>query len=124
MNAHERGKPRSRLALLTGGILIFLSIVAIVLSLGAPGLGWALASIILVMASLCLPWIGQRFVVLCMAVTVIHFVTFGPLTYSGASPSNVSWIIVAVFGWGPFVICGIAVLLPFWTKHDDDRESD
>ena len=85
MIAPERGKARSRLALVTGIILAFLSLAALVLSMGAPGLGWALASIILFLACLCSHWIGLRFVCLCLAVTVIHFVTFGPLWCLGDS---------------------------------------
>lgn len=115
MIAPERGKPRSRLALVTGIVLTLLSIAAIVLSLGAPGLGWALASITLVLASVCSLWIGLRVVCLCLAATTIHFVTFGPLTYSVGS--NVSWVAVAIFGWGPFIVCGLALLLSFWRRR-------
>lgn len=109
MTAVERGKPRSRLALVTGIILAFLSIAAIVLSLGAPGLGWAFASMILLAASVCARWIGLRLVSLCMTVTVIHFVTVGPLSDSGGA--NVGWGVVIFFWWGPLIVSGLVLLM-------------
>lgn len=115
MTAHEGGKPRSRLARITASVLLLLSIGAIVLSLGAPGLGWAFASVILMIASLCTPWLGTRVVYPSLAVTAIHLVTFGPLTSSGGA--HVSWMIGAILSWGPFLVCGVALLVPFWKRR-------
>lgn len=120
MIAPERGKARSRLALVTGIILAFLSLAALVLSMGATGVGWALASIILFLACLCSHWIGLRSVCLCLAVTVIHFATFGPLSSVG---SNVSSVTVVIFVWGPFIASGLALLLPYWRRMIGRKDS-
>lgn len=110
MMDHERDTGLSRPARWTGALLVAISAAAIVLSLGAPGLGWALASIILVLASFCIAWLGRRIVAVCLAVAIVHFFTFGPFTYQTGSAINVSWLVSIGLGWGPLLISSVALI--------------
>lgn len=73
---------------IAGSTLVVLSLCAIVLSLTAPGSGWALSGGILIVASLCSSLIGRHWLVACLILTSVLMVTFGPLsTYD--SPSSI-----------------------------------
>lgn len=94
---------------LSGAGFTLLSVVAIVLSLGAPGLGWGLATMTMIAASLCARLVGQRWLYVCLALTLVHVLTFGPLGVAGSSFGS-HWLIGAVFAALPFV-AGIGALV-------------
>lgn len=93
---------------LSGAGFLLLSVLSVVLSLGAPGLGWGLATITMVAISLCSRLVAQPWFYLCLAVTFIHLLTYGPLGGAGSSFGN-DWFIGAVFAALPF-IAGVGAL--------------
>jgi hypothetical protein len=95
---------------LSGAGFVLLSVVSVVLSLGAPGLGWGLATVTMVAASLCFRLVGQRWLYICLAVTAIHLLTFGPLGGGAGSSFGSDWFIGAVFAALPF-IAGVGALV-------------
>jgi hypothetical protein len=56
-----------------------LSVFAFLLSLGMPGVGWALAAIVLIVTSLLTRFIGKAYIGAALSVTLIHLFTLGPL---------------------------------------------
>lgn len=103
------GGGHHRLIWLFGAGFVLLSVVSVVLSLGAPGLGWSLATVTMVMASLCSRLVGPCWLSICLAVTTIHLFTFGPLRGGAGSSLGTDWFIGAVFATIPFV-AGIGAL--------------
>jgi hypothetical protein len=89
---------------------------AIVLSLGAPGLGWALSGVTLIVASMCSPLIGRHWLVACLAFAIVHLLTFGPLGIYDSSSFDPD-LVKVVFTFGPMTIGLIALLLPFWRQR-------
>lgn len=100
---------------LAGSVLVVLSFSSIVLSLGAPGLGWALSGATLIAASLCSPLIGRGWLVACSALTVVLLLTFGPVGYYDSSTFDPDWV-MAAFTFGPLAIGLVALLAPYWTN--------
>lgn len=103
------GTGHRRLPRLAGAGFALLSVVAVVLSLGAPGLGWGLATMTMIAASLCARLVGQRWLYVCLALTLVHLLTFGPLGVAGSSFGS-HGLIGAVFAALPFV-AGIGALV-------------
>ena len=58
---------------------LVLSLLAIVVSMGASGIGWMLASVVLVAAALLLPLVGSAWFGVCLAIMLFHMVYVGPL---------------------------------------------
>jgi hypothetical protein len=112
------GAGRNFFVSLFGAGFVLLSVVSVALSLGAPGLGWLLATITMVVLSLCSRLVGQRWLYICLAVTAIHLFTFGPLGGGSGSALGSNWSIGLVFAAIPF-IAGIAALV---TTHLQSRK--
>ncbi|UOD30342.1 hypothetical protein INH39_00870 [Massilia violaceinigra] len=83
MLASRSGKARRRLGLLVAAACILLSLVSMVVSLGAPGIGWMIAAAILIIATFMTPLIGRLKLGICFVITVIHLFTFGPMSLLG-----------------------------------------
>lgn len=94
---------------LAGAGFALLSMVAVVLSLGAPGLGWGLATLTMIAASLCARLAGRGWLYVCLALTLVHLLTFGPLGVAGSSFGS-HRVVGAVFAALPFV-AGIGALV-------------
>lgn len=95
------------------GFLI-MSFLAILLSLGAPGLGWMLATLAMIGVSLCWRRVGRRWVWICLGVTLIHLLTLGPLGGGGASSFGDSPAFGIVFTAAPFVAGAAALASAYW----------
>lgn len=95
---------------LSGAGFVLLSVVSVVLSLGAPGLGWGFATLTMVAVSLCSRLVGPRWLSVCLAVTSIHLLTLGPLGGGAGSSFGSNWFIGAVFAALPF-IAGVGALV-------------
>lgn len=96
------GTGHRRLRTLAGAGFVLLSLVAVVLSLGAPGLGWGLATLTMIAISLCARLVGRGWLYVCLALTLVHLLTFGPLGVAGSSFGS-HWLIGTVFAALPFV---------------------
>lgn len=106
---------------IAGSTLVSLSICSLVLSLGAPGLGWTLSGVTLIVASICTPLIGRNWLVACLVLTLVLLLTFGPLGIYDSSSFNPDLFKIA-FTFGPMTIGLIALLVPFW-RHRFGRAS-
>ena len=95
-----------------GAALVLLSFTAIVVSLGAPGIGWTLSGATLIVASSCSPLIGRGWLVICSILTVVLMLTFGPLVYYDSSIFDPNWV-MAAFTFGPLAIGLVALLAAF-----------
>jgi hypothetical protein len=109
------GAGHYRLIWLSGAGFVLLSVLSVVLSLGAPGLGWGLATVTMVVVSLCSRLVGRRWLYICLAVTTIHLLTLGPLGGGAGSSFGTDWYIGAVFAAIPF-IAGIGALVVTYLK--------
>ncbi len=104
------------LTLLAGGVCYFFAVFSILVSLGAPGLGWVIAALNLLLAGLFIPLIGRRCLGLCLVITIAHLFTIGPM--SGVEPSfKTSPLFSAGFVLLPIVIAACLLLLPVWRTH-------
>ena len=113
MNALDARRPYPSWKLGAGCAL--LSLVSIVLALGAPGLGWALASVTMVAAGLCVRLVGRTWLAICLALTTIHALALGPLAGgAGSSFGSDPWVGV-VFAALPF-IAGIGALVAAYSS--------
>jgi hypothetical protein len=92
-----------RLIRLAGPGFVLLSVVSIGLSLGAPGLGWAMATVTMVAASLCARLVGQAWLAVCLALTAVHVLTLGPLGGGAGSSFGSEWVIGVLFTGIPFI---------------------
>lgn len=101
---------------ITGSTLVVLSLCSIVLSLGAPGLGWALSGVTLIVASMCSPLISRNWLVACLVLTFVLLVTFGPLGVYNSSSFDPDWVMAAIT-FGPMTIGLVALLAPFWRQR-------
>jgi hypothetical protein len=107
------GAGHRRLTWLSGAGLVLLSVASIVLSLGAPGLGWGLATVTMVVASLCSRLVGLRWLCICLGVTLVHSVTLGPLAGGAGSSFGADWFIGAVFAAMPFLAGAGALVVTY-----------
>jgi hypothetical protein len=107
----DTGAGRRRLASLAGAGFVVMSGVSVVLSLGAPGLGWLLATVTMVTVSLCSRLVGQRWLCVCLGVTLVHLFTFGPLSRAPGSSFGSDWIFAAIFTGTPLVAGVVALVL-------------
>ncbi len=84
--------------------------------MGAPGLGWVVAAVNLLLAGLLIPLIGRRCLGLCLVITLAHLFTFGPM--SGAESSFKT---APLFSLGfvllPIVIAACLLLMPVWRAY-------
>ena len=84
--------------------------------MGAPGLGWVVAVLNLLLAGLFIPLIGRRCLGLCLAITIAHLFTVGPM--SGVQSSFQTAPLFSVgFVLLPIVIAACLLLLPLWRAH-------
>lgn len=97
------GAGHQRLIRLSGAGFVLLSVVSVLLSLGAPGLGWGLAMVTMIVVSLCSRLVGKRCLYICLAATTIHSLTFGPMGGGAGSSFGSDWFIGVVFGALPFI---------------------
>lgn len=88
---------------LSGVGFVLLSLAAIVLGLGAPGLGWGLATVTMVAASLCFRLVGRAWLCVCLALAAIHVLTVGPLGGGAGSSFGDNRFIGAVLAAFPFL---------------------
>lgn len=65
--------------------------VALLLSLGMPGVGWIIAVAVLILCSASTPWLNRRYLACSLAVSLLHLFSFGPLTILGGAISMRSW---------------------------------
>jgi len=107
---------------LAGSVLVLISLSSIVLSLGAPGLGWALSGATLIAASMCSPLIGRGWLGVCSVLTVALLLTFGPLGYYDSSTFELDWV-VAAFTFGPLAVALVALLVPLRKRSPEQVES-
>ncbi len=101
---------------ITGSVLVSLSLCSIVVSLGAPGLGWALSAATLITACICSTLIGRKWLLTCLILTLVLLVTFGPLGVYDSSSSDADWV-MAILTIGPISIGLVTLLLPFWRQR-------
>lgn len=74
-----------------------LALLACVLGLGAPGLGWMLGALALIAAAVWSRRIGKRRLAFVLAVSVGHLFTLGPLaSTAGASAMPVPFLVIFV----------------------------
>ena len=97
-------------AMLSGAGFVLLSVVSVVLSLGAPGLGWGLATVTVIALSLCARLVGRRWLCVCLALALVHLLTLGPLGGRAGSSFGSHWLVGAVFAALPFV-AGVGALM-------------
>ncbi len=95
---------------LARAILVSLSLGAILLSMGAPGVGWVLSSATLIAASVCAHFIGRAWLLACSLLSVALLLTFGPLGYFDSSKFDPNLMMVA-FTFGPLAVALIALFL-------------
>ncbi|MDF3036165.1 MAG: hypothetical protein K0S28_1439 [Paucimonas sp.] len=90
---HEiENSPVKRRSLAWPGVLcVVLSVTAILLSLGMPGVGWIMAVAVLILCSVGTPRLNKRYLAGSLAVSVLHLFSFGPLTILGGATSMRSW---------------------------------
>jgi hypothetical protein len=100
---------------ITGSALLILSLCAIVLSLGAPGLGWALSNATLLGACVVSNLIGRKWLLACLILTCLLLVTFGPLGIYESSRFDPDWPMSA-FTFGPVMISLLTLLMPIWRQ--------
>ncbi len=98
---------------LAGPVLVFFSICAVILSFGAPGLGWALSGITLIAASMCTSLIGRSWLVACTVLTLALLFSFGPLGYFQWSAIRFD-AAMALFTFTPLAIAMVALMRPLW----------
>lgn len=104
------GVRRRRLLRLSGAGFLLLSVLSILLSLGAPGLGWGLATVTMIAISLCSRVVGRRWLWGCLIVTLVHFASLGPLVGRAGESFGSNWFTGVVFAAAPFVF-GIVALV-------------
>jgi hypothetical protein len=109
---------RRRLRRFAGAGFVLMSVVSLVLSLGAPGLGWALATVTMVVVSLCSHLVGQRWLAICLGVTLVHLITVGPLNGSAGSSFGSDWLFGAVFTAVPLVVGVVALAVTYWRSRN------
>jgi hypothetical protein len=109
---------RRRLRRSAGAGFVLLSVVSLVLSLGAPGLGWVLATVTMVAVSLCSHLVGQRWLAICLGVTLVHVITLGPLSDSPGSSFGSDWLFGAVFTAAPLVVGVVALVVTYWRSRN------
>jgi hypothetical protein len=96
--------------------LLFFALFSMLISMGAPGLGWVIAAFNLLLAGLFIPLIGRRCLGLCLVITIAHLFTFGPM--SGAQSSfKTSPLFSAGFVLLPLAVAGCLLLMPVWRAH-------
>lgn len=91
------------------------------MSLGLPGIGWVVAALTLVLTSFLVPWIGRKYVTVTLGISVIHVLTFGPLSLLGQSRPVLPTFFLIVFVIAPIVIALISLFFPierFRTKRE------
>jgi hypothetical protein len=93
-----------------GAAGLLLSMCSIVLSLGAPGLGWGLATVTMVALSLCCRLVGPGWVSVCLAVTTMHALTLGPLGGGPGASFGSDWLVGTVFTSIPFLAGAVALV--------------
>lgn len=101
---------------IAGSTFVLLSLCSIVLSLGAPGIGWALSGITLIVASMCSSLIGRNWLAACLALAFTLLLTFGPLGTYDSSSFDPDWVMV-IFTFGPLTIGLAALLVQFWRQR-------
>ena len=90
---------------------VLLSIVATLLGLGAPGLGWGLATLTMIAASLRARSVGRAALIVCLAITLFHALSWGPLATQPASSYGGVPLLDRVFTAAPFVAGIVALAL-------------
>lgn len=113
-------KARRWLGLLVATACIFLSIVSMIVSLGAPGIGWAIAATILVIATFMASLIGRLTLGICLAITVIHLFTLGPLSPLGLT-FTLAPAFIFLFVIVPLLITSASMLRPLWQRRKRRR---
>lgn len=98
----EPGAGHDRAACLSGAGFVLLSVLAVVLSLGAPGLGWGLATITMNAVSVFSREVSRYAPGICLVVTALHLFTLGPMA-GGAVSSDNDWFVAAAFAVLPFI---------------------
>jgi hypothetical protein len=107
------GRRRRLIRLVAGAGFALMSVVSVVLSLGAPGLGWVLATVTMVAVSLCSHLVGQRWLWICLGVTLVHLITLGPLGGSAGSSFGGDWVFGTVFTAMPLVVGVVALVVTY-----------
>lgn len=75
---NDSSKKRNRLLLGAGVLTTIMSLFSFVVSIAAPGIGWVAAVVALLGASALTPYVGRRFAVIALLISVVHLFTFGP----------------------------------------------
>jgi hypothetical protein len=76
--ANERKLRGGRIA--AGVFCVAVALLAFLMSLPAPGLGWIVAAGALVLTGVLTRWIGKSFASAVLAISVAHLLTLGPLS--------------------------------------------
>lgn len=115
--SNQNCKPRWRVALGIG--LVALSILAVVVSVGAPGIGWMLAVVTLYAGGLSAPRTGRRQLLAVLAIGLLHLFLVGPLAgfrWIGGGPGAGFVIFFVAL---PLATASIALCLPgIWRRND------
>lgn len=105
--------PRSFVYL--GVFCCFLSLLALLLSVALPGVGWVLAALTVITTSLLAPFIGRTFVIVTLILSGIHLFTFGPLSLIGTNgPVQVPTKFLLIFVIIPAAIAILSILISMW----------
>ncbi|RZI40497.1 hypothetical protein EGT07_22920 [Herbaspirillum sp. HC18] len=104
-----------RLSVLVCVCCAYLSLLAFVMSLGLPGVGWAVGMLALVTVSLLSHWGGRKYVVVTFLISTVHLFTLGPLsglgksTHQGDQPPVFFLIIFVIV---PMTIALLSIFMP------------
>jgi hypothetical protein len=67
----------------------------------------------MVAASLCFHLLGQRWLAICLGVTLLHVITLGPLSDSPGSSFGSDWLFGAAFTAVPLVVGLVALVVAY-----------
>ncbi|NRR29518.1 hypothetical protein HSX11_04885 [Oxalobacteraceae bacterium] len=95
--------------------MVLLSLLSIVLSLGAPGIGWVVAVVSLALASFLSRLTGKKYVAMSLMLSIFHLFSFGPLAgmFSASNPvAQISVGFLIGFVALPFTLAVLSLLAP------------
>jgi hypothetical protein len=117
VSASQFTNKKSRLRIL-GGILIFMALFSFLLGVGMPGVGWALAMLVLLALNVIARVLGPGFLWVGLGISVLHLLTVGPFPIVSRSVSRMDvpplWFIVVLIVL-PYVL-SVATIARQWRR--------
>ena len=87
---------------------VALSLIAIVVSLGMPGVGWVTAAFLLVLGSAFARYVGGPYLVCAWNVSLVHLFTFGPMPGFRWAPDLPKWFAL-IFVLAPILAVPVTI---------------